>query len=450
MKKLTIALLASLTLSPSFFSATLGSDVKNSKLVVYNSNLGLVHEERDLTLNTSDTSIVYEGVAQSIQSDSINVDISENVTLYSQQYRFDSLSLQKLLQAHIGKKVEVRLLKNRNEFKIITATLLASDAKNSLVRTLGYKIMSVPNNEIMFESIPETLITKPALVWNIKTHKDTKTQMKLDYLISHISFNSNYILDINETHADLTGWISINNRSGKRFESTKLSLLAGDIQRKQKNTPELYKAMRAMSDGIAVKEQSFEGYHFYTIGFPVTLANNETTQIQFMQKKNIEIQRLYSATLNNPLYLSGQRANDVAQFIRFNGVDTPLPKGDVRIYTQQNEQTILLGENSIKHTPKNTPLQLKTGTNFDLKVTQTLTKRSDTQSYFNVDVEYKLSNSSNANKTVTILVPFNTDTSSKITTDTDYTFTKGNLVTFSVDVMANSIKKFNVNYESKK
>ena len=251
-------------------------------------------------------------------------------------------------------------------------------------------------------------------------------------------------------HADLTGWVSINNRSGKRFERTKLSLLAGDIQRKPRNSPELYKAMRAMSDSVAVKEQSFEGYHFYTIGFPVTLANNETTQIQFMQKKNIEIQRLYSATLTNPLYLSGQRVSDVSQFIRFSGVDIPLPKGDVRIYSQQNEQTVLLGENSIKHTPKNTPLQLKTGTNFDLKVTQTLTKRSDTQEYFNVDIQYKLTNSSDVNKTVTLLVPFNTDTTSKVTTETEYTFTKGNLVTFSVDVIANSIKKFNVNYESKK
>ncbi len=130
MKKLTIAFLTGLTFSAVSFSATLSNEIKNGSLIVYNSNLGLVHEERELSLHQSDTSIIYKGVAKSVQTDSINVDISDDVTLYSQQYRFDSLTQEKILQAHIGKKVEVRLLRNKNEFKIITATLLAYNGKS--------------------------------------------------------------------------------------------------------------------------------------------------------------------------------------------------------------------------------------------------------------------------------------------------------------------------------
>lgn len=453
MKKITTAFLATLTLSSSIFGATLSNEIKNSSLVVYNSNLGLVHEERDLELNTADTSIIYKDVAKSVQTDSINVEISPNVTLYSQQYRFDSLTQAKLLQAHIGKKIEVRLLKNKNEFKIITATLLSHNGQKSIVKTLDYKIITVKSDDIMFEHIPDTLITKPSLVWNIKTHTDTKTTMKLDYLISQISFKSNYILKIDEDSAKLTGWISVDNRSGKRFDNIKLSLLAGDIQKKPQVRESLYKnvrALSAMSDSPQVKEQSFEGYHFYTIPFDVTLANNETTQIKFLQENNISIERLYSVTLRNPLYLQGEQKGDISQFIAFKGLDIPLPQGDIRIYSKLDAQTILLGENFIKHTPKNRDIKLKTGTNFDLKVTQKSSSRSDNDEWFNADVEYMVSNNSYVNKTVEILVPFNTHEDSKIKTDEAYTFTKGNLVTFSINIKANSTKKFNVNYESKK
>lgn len=302
----------------------------------------------------------------------------------------------------------------------------------------------------MIETIPETLITKPSLIWNIKTHKDTTTTMKLDYLISNINFKSNYILNIDKDKANLTGWISVDNRSGKRFEETKLSLLAGEIQRKATPVRRMYKAIEVMSDAVEVQNKSFEGYHFYTIPFPVILANNETTQIQFLQENGINIERFYSVTLVNPLYLRGERKNDVNQFIHFDGLNLPLPKGDIRIYSQIGTQTILLGENSIKHIPKKTPIKLKTGINFDLKTTQKVLKYSDTNDWFNVDVEYTLTNSSDENKTVELLVPFNTHKDSKVTTDAIYTFTKGNLVTFSIDVLANETKKFNVNYESKK
>ncbi|MDF1884232.1 hypothetical protein JHD49_09790 [Sulfurimonas sp. SAG-AH-194-C21] len=450
MKKLTMALLTGLTFSSTLFSATLSNEIKNSSLVVYNSNLGLVHEERELSLHQSDTSIIYKGVASSVQTDSINVEISPDVTLYSQQYRFDSLTQSKLLQAHIGKKVEVRLLRNKNEFKLISATLLAFNGQKSIVKTLDYKIITVKNDNIIFDSIPDTLITKPSLVWNIKSKKDVKTTMKLDYLISNINFKSNYILNIDEDKASLVGWISVNNRSGKRFENTKLSLLAGDIQQKPVQIERVYKTMRVMSNAQRVVEKSFEGYHFYAIPFNITLANNETTQIKFLQENNISIQRLYSTTLSNPLYLQGEQKSDVSQFIAFNGVSMPLPKGDIRIYSQLEGQTILLGENAISHTPKNTDIKLRTGTNFDLKVVQKTTKRESNDEWFNVDVEYSVSNNSDTNKTVEILVPFNTHTDSKVDTNETYTFTKGNLVTFSVKIKANANKKFNVNYESKK
>ena len=453
MKKTTFTLLSSLALTSSLFASSLSHEVKNNSLLVYNSNIGLVHEERELNIKTDEKSIIYEGVASTVQTDSVNVTLPNSISLLSQQYRFDKLTQAKLLNAYINKKVEVRLLKNRNEFKIISATLLSTNGSKSIVRTDGYKIITVNSSEIIVDDIPQELITKPSLVWNVQVREDTKTDMKIDYIINNISFKSDYILNIDGDSSNLTGWITVENRSGKRFENTELSLLAGNINRVSRATPR-YKHAPVAMDVVAVmpdvQEVSHEGYHFYKIPFKVDIANNEKTQIKFISKDKIDIRREYFVQLSHPLYVRGEKKFNVEQYINLEKLDIPLPQGIIRTYSKLEEQTILLGEAKITHTPKNTPLRFKIGENFDVKVTQRVLSRNDDKIYYNVDVEYEIKNDSDSLKIVTLQVPFNRNRDSRIETTREYSFTKGNIIVFDIAVDANSSKKFKVNYESRK
>ncbi len=440
MKHITLALITYLSLlSASSLSETLSSN----SLIVYNSNMGLVHEERNLALKHSDKEIVYEGVASTIDTDSINVELPKGVDFYSQQYRYDKLTQQKLLESHIGKIVEIEGSK---------VTLLSYSGSECIVQTVKNKIITVESKNIVFSKIPETLLTKPSLVWNIKTDKTVEATMKLDYVIKNISWHSNYILNLDENKADLSGWISINNNAGKAFKDTSLYVLAGDVNRvkKQPNRPELRYMKAAMTDATAVREQAHEGYHFYTIPFKVNLKNNEKTQMKFVQKEALNVTREYSATLSSPLYLRGETKSNVVQYVYLAGLDIALPKGVVRTYSKLNNTSILLGESSLKHTAKNTPIKLKLGQNFDLKVMQTVTKREDYKQSFNSNVKYMIKNASDEDKTVKLFVPFNTKEDSVVQTQQKYKFTKGNLVTFNVQVNANATKIFDVYYESKK
>ncbi len=448
MKKI---IFTSLMLSSYVVAATL-SPVQENSLIIYNSNVGLVHEKRDLSLRKNDTSINYEDVASSINTDSVNISIDPSVTLFSQQYRYDKLTQAKLLDAHIGKKVEVRRLKNRNEFQIISATLLSHNGSQAIVKTLDYKIITVQSKDIQFDTIPSELITKPSLVWNINASKDLDTSLELDYLIKNITFKSDYILNLNEKTSSLNGWISINNRSGKAFKNTTLSLLAGDLNRAPQQNIRLYKAraVSVMADAPQVAHKAFEGYHFYTIPFKVNLANNEKTQIKFLSQDNIPTTKNYEATLNNPLYLMGERKSDVLQYVSLEKLTMALPKGIIRTYGTLEGKKVLLGETNISHTPKDTPIKLKLGTNFDLKVKQTLLKRDDTKERFDVSVKYTLANHSDEPKQVTLFIPFNKNSDSHVTTKEKYRFTKGNLVTFTLTIPANETKEFQVNFKSKR
>jgi len=453
MKKTTFTLLSSLALCSSLFASELSKEVKNNSLLVYNSNIALVHEERELRIDKRDNRIVYEGIASTVSTDSVNVELPKSISLLSQQYRFDKLTQAKLLNAYINKKVEVRLLKNRNEFKIISATLLSVNGAKAIVRTDGYKILTVMSIDIIVDEIPEELIIKPSLVWNVQVNQDIKTNMKIDYLISNINFKSDYILNIDKNIATLTGWITIENRSGKSFKNTELSLLAGDINRAYRATPQYRKSKNIMlqsSDAMEVKEISHEGYHFYKIPFKVNIANNEKSQIKFLTKNTLKIEREYFTKLSNPLYSRGERKYAVSQYIRLQKLDTALPKGIVRTYSKLNKQTILLGETNLSHTPKNTPIKFKIGENFDTKITQRVVSREDDNYIYRVDVEYEIKNDSDTSKLLKLHIPFNRNRGSQVETKEKYKFTQGNIIEFQLEVDANSIKKFKIHFESKK
>lgn len=133
MKHLFLKIISSTALSLSAFGAVLGAQPSSNSLIVYNGGIALVHEQRALSTQKSDGSIIYEGVANTIEIDSVNVKLDDSITLYSQQYRFDKLTQKKLLEAHIGKEVEVRVMKDSKNFQILKATLLSNDGNLCIV-----------------------------------------------------------------------------------------------------------------------------------------------------------------------------------------------------------------------------------------------------------------------------------------------------------------------------
>ncbi|MDA3907656.1 MAG: hypothetical protein PF437_01075 [Sulfurimonas sp.] len=442
MQKLPLLSTSLLLLSSSLLASSLSQKPISSSLIIYNGGIGLVHEEKKLSLKKGDKQIVYKGVASTIETDSVNVALPESVTLYSQQYRFDKLTMSKLLDAHIGEKVKV----NKKN-----VTLLSHSGASSLVKDSSSEIISVLSKDIIFETIPDSLITKPSLVWNIDAKKSLETKMDIDYLIKNLSWKSDYILNLYGDKADLSGWITIDNRSGKAYEDTKLYVLAGDINRAKEPKPQYrYEKAMVMQTAPEVSHQAHEGYHFYTIPFKVNLANNEKTQIKFITKNAVPIKRRYQVSVSNPLYLHSEQKHSVSQYIEINKLDFPLPKGVVRTYSKLNKKNILLGESSISHTPKDTPINLTLGKNFDLSVKESINKRSDTKEYLEASVLYSIKNSSDEKKILELLIPFNKNSTSSVKTSKDYKFKQGTKLSFKIVVDSSKTETFQVIFRSKR
>jgi len=216
------------------------SSLFGSSLVIYNSNIGLVHEERPLHLDKNSHNIIYKDVASSIITESINLKLPKGVQLYSQQYRYDKLTLAKLLEYNIGKKVKV----GKDSF-----ILLAANNTEAILKNKKGNIVTRESKAIIFDKIPNRLLSKPSLLWNVKTDKNINAKLELDYLIKNIKWSANYVLDIVKNRANLRGFITLTNNSGKSFKNTTLYTLAGTINRIRNPQPPrvMYSKMMAQN-----------------------------------------------------------------------------------------------------------------------------------------------------------------------------------------------------------
>ena len=448
----TPLLLLSLFTSLLLTAGTITQQPTDASLVVYNGNLGLVHEKRSMHLDKGSQALVYNDVARSVITDSVNVTFPKGVQLYSQQYRFDQINAQKLAEAHLGKSVRF-YIKTGSDLLYKEGTLLSASSQ-AMIKTNKNEIYTVPTSALIFSTIPKELITKPSLVWNINAPKASRSALSMDYLVNNISWKSNYVLSLKKEHIDLNGWITINNRSGKAFKDTKLTVLAGDINRASKHVNRHYIAKAPMAEigSGAVQELSHEGYHLYKIPFSVDLANNEKTQIKFLDLKNIPITRKYKATFTSPFYANGERKLSVTQYLEIKSLEKALPTGTIRSYSIVDETTLLLGESTINHTPKHEKIKVTLGKNFDLVARRNMVSNNSDRYFYDVKVNYEVTNRSDNTKTVELLIPYvkRSNGQSSVITSQKYSWKNGNMLSFNVTVKADSKKSFEVHFRAKK
>jgi hypothetical protein len=364
-------------------------DQKSVALTIYNVNLGLVRDRRDITLPRGESALKFEGVASQINPATVHIKSltsPDDLSIVEQNYEYDLLSPQKLLDKYVGKKVTLVLKSFENQTERLTpveATLLANN--QGAVWQIGDQIVINPSSiaEIRFPQLPESLKANPTLVWRLANDRNSSQEVEASYLTGGINWRSDYVVLVNsdETRADVTGWVTIDNNSGAEFRNAELKLVAGDVHRAENR--QMYEAkMRADIAASAAKEQqfreeSFFEYHLYTLQRKTTIKNAQTKQISLLDAKGIGASKQF-VIYGQPYYYHGYNnpgepiKEKIGVYIEFsnsakNGMGQPLPAGVVRLYkadSQGGQQFI--GEDRIDHTPKDENVKVKVGDAFDI------------------------------------------------------------------------------------
>lgn len=204
------------------------------ELTIYNQNFGLVKDQRLFQLQSGLNKIEFRDVAALIEPTSVHfssLTAPGSCTILEQNYEYDLVSSDKLLSKYIDKNIKVVT----EDERVYEGTLLSFDAVNLVIASSGgLNMITRPNNirHIGFEKIPEGLITKPTLVWEVESDKAGKHLTEVSYLTQGINWLCEYVcvLDKDDKNIDLNGWVSIDNKSGAAYKEAKLKLIAGEVK----------------------------------------------------------------------------------------------------------------------------------------------------------------------------------------------------------------------------
>jgi hypothetical protein len=381
----SIALVFILGAVPGAYAEPLSSTLKdqqNVALTIYNSNVGLVKDLRSLDLKKGVQELKFMDVAGKIDPTTVHIKSlvdGASLAVLEQNYEYDLLSPQKLLEKFVGQKV--RLATTNPETKkeeIVEATLLSIQGGN--IFQVGDKIHIGHPGRVVLPRIPENLIPQPTLVWLLDNRLPDKQKVEATYLTGGINWKADYIAVLNaaDTQTDLTGWVTIDNRSGATYQNAQLKLVAGDIHRvrEDKIVPRAAAKVAAQEAAPQFKEESFFEYHLYTLDRRTTVKDNQTKQMTLLQADQVPVKKLFifSGSPQYYYYRYDQKAGKqkVGVFLEFenaqkNRLGMPLPKGTMRVYKQDREGSLqFLGEDQIDHTPKDEKFKLKIGEAFDV------------------------------------------------------------------------------------
>lgn len=432
-------------------------------VTVYNQGTALVIDRRSFDLSAGISAVNFTDVASSIDPTSVSfksLTDPENTFVVEQNYVYDLVNSGALLARYVDQTIEVTL----EDGTVFSGQLLSGRNSEIILRGADQRITVVGVDkirDIRFPELPEGLITRPTLRWLVYSPQAGPQDVQLTYLTGGINWSADYIilLATDNRSLDLNGWVTLNNNSGTTYADARLKLVAGDVNR----LPE-YAAMdmameeRALGAAAAppapVEQRQFFEYQLYEVPRPVTLANNETKQIEFVNGANIPANTFYvydsspyfygyySYAVTDQYY--GQSGiTDVQNWLEFttgdeSGVGADLPAGRVRVYQKDIDgAALLIGENSIDHTPKGEDLQLYLGNAFDLVGERAQTDfRLISSNVLQETYEIKLRNRKD-DQTVQIRVPehlFRWSNWEIIANSHEYTRLNSSTIEFRVDV----------------
>jgi hypothetical protein len=364
------------------------NDQSEVSITVYNSDIALIRDVRNLTLTRGTGNLRFMDIAATVNPATVHFrSLSEpsSVSVLEQNYEYDLLDPEKLLRKYVGR--EVTLMRNRQEGgttrqEEVKALLLSYN--NGPVWKIGNEIVTgLGADHIRFPELPDTLYSRPTLIWTVQNDGAAKHRVEASYLARSLAWNADYVLTVgrDDKAADLNGWVTLTNNSGTAFKNARLQLVAGDLNRVRQQLNKMADmgamAPRAEVAQERMAQEAFSDYHLYTMGRKTTINNSQTKQVSLLEGTDVPVNKRYVVEgqhhyYRNQMHPGSPLKDSVQVFYQFKneqkaGLGMPMPAGVLRVYQQDSKGgTQFVGEDRIMHTPKDETLNVKIGNAFDV------------------------------------------------------------------------------------
>jgi hypothetical protein len=411
-KPLVVAIAASLAASAAnagdapdysltIYSAAQPGALSTANLANYGANLpgyALVRDARRMNLMQGIGELRFSDVAKRIDPTTVAFESLSDPTgtrVMEQNYQYDLVDNAKLLDRYIGQSISVTQVRG-DKTEQVSGKLLSASGGLILQRDTG-EVLTLSNySNIQFPALPGGLITKPTMVWKVASKNGGAQDARVSYQTQGITWWSDYNIVLREAGGncdmDLAAWVTLVNQSGGSYPNTQLKLVAGEVNRAPAAAPAAagYAMQRAakmeMDEARAgFAESSLSEYHLYTLGRRTDLPENSTKQLElFPGVRGVACRKqlvftaapvpwsYWPAPINDQNYAATTQGT-VGAYLEFdnkeaNKLGMPMPAGRVRVNQANQSDGALefVGEDVIKHTPRNETLRIKLGNSFDI------------------------------------------------------------------------------------
>ncbi len=212
-------------------ASTTQKDQVDLNVTVYNSNLALIRDVRQIHLVSGVSPLRFEDVAASIMPATVHFrSLTEpaKLAVVEQNYEYDLLDAQKLLQKYVGR--EITLVRGEEEpirpsgsrpklYCLPTITI------NLFGRSETISLPGMPTSWYRFSELPGNLYSRPTLVWTLDNRGAGAQKVEASYLTNNMNWNADYVLTVarDEKTSDLDGWVTLANNSGTSYKTQNCS-----------------------------------------------------------------------------------------------------------------------------------------------------------------------------------------------------------------------------------
>ncbi len=351
-------------------------------VTIYNDNLALVKDLRQLTLTQGENRLAWRNCSGQIRPETALLAATAGtaaVTLLEQNFDFDLLTPQSLLKKYVGRKVQAIRTADDGVRTTEDATVLATN--EGVVLRYADRIETDVVGHLAFPDLPADLRDQPTLVLHLEAAQAGTGTFELSYLTGGLSWKADYVADLaaDGKSMDLSGWVTLTNSSGVAYRQAKVQLVAGEVNqvRPEPPPPMMARTMAMPAAAPMPQEEALDEYHLYTLSRPTDVLNNQTKQVALLSAPRVPVTREL-VVHGQPYSYQSQSADGwnklpVASTLNFTNqggsLGIPLPEGVVRVYSKDSRGTAqFIGEDRIDHTPKNETVTLTLGESFDVTV----------------------------------------------------------------------------------
>jgi hypothetical protein len=371
-------------------SASAQGDVS---VTIYNNDLALVQDERQLTFGRGRVRQEFPDVSANVRPETVTLN-GDALSIIEQNFDFDLLSPQALIQKAIGETITlVRTNPATGQETREQARVLA--ANGGVVLQIGNRIEVLRDDglpvRVIFDRVPENLRARPTLSVTVDSSRAGPRPVTLTYLTTGLGWAADYVALFDQAagRMDVQGWITLTNNSGTEYRAAETLLVAGNVAgqgyayqpgRGRVPPPPVRPPLRGAGTETADRERLGD-FYLYPLPERTTIANRQTKQVSFLDVSGAPAARAYE--FRNGWLGSADQPQNVNTVLRFSssrdqGLGDALPAGTIRVYQRdQRGAPQFVGESRIDHTPMGSEIGLTTGQAFDVKVQPVVEQRRE-------------------------------------------------------------------------